>query len=74
MTDLVERLAHVAVWCQSNDLPLFAATAAEAKTEIERLQTAIRDMIAAIPGGSICDPQVIADTQREIVRSAGVDI
>lgn len=32
------------------------------------LPATTREMIMAIPGGSTCDPQVIADAQREIAR------
>lgn len=41
-------------------------------TRIAALEAAMRQMIASVPGGSICDPQVIADDLREIASGVGV--
>lgn len=51
-------------------------------TEIERecieriaeLEATIRAMHAAIPAGSFCDPQHVADDLREIAQRASIDI
>ena len=41
---------------------------------IAELEAAIREMHAAIPGGTHCDPQLIADAQRAIAERVGVSI
>lgn len=41
---------------------------------VDELETAIRAMHAAIPGGDTCDPQQTADDLREIAARAGVTI
>jgi len=39
---------------------------------IAEIESCIRDMQRSVPGGSIVDPQVVADTLREIAERHGV--
>ena len=41
---------------------------------VAKLENAIKEMHAAIPGGQICCPQQVADELREIASKVGVDI
>ena len=41
---------------------------------IAELEAMATEMVYAIPGGSICDPQQVSDTLREIAAKHGVQI
>lgn len=41
---------------------------------IAELEAAIVAMHRSVPGGTVCDPQVIADELRAIAKLAGVDV
>lgn len=43
-----------------------------AEKRIADLEAMAVEMVASVPGGSICDPQQIADTLREIAAKHGV--
>lgn len=43
-----------------------------ALARIAELEAAIREMHDAIPGGSVCDPQRVADDMRDIAKRVGV--
>lgn len=57
---------------QTNEL--LAAECAPFKQRIAELEAALREMHASVPGGSICDPQAIADGLRAIADRVGVTI
>jgi len=44
------------------------------RERIAELEAALRRMHASVPGGSICDPQQIADELRHIAADVGVDV
>jgi hypothetical protein len=41
---------------------------------IAELEAALREMVLSVPGGSICDPQEVADTLRAIAERVGVAV
>ena len=47
---------------------------ADKNTRIAELEAAIVAMHRSVPGGTVCDPQVIADELRAIAKLAGVDV
>ncbi len=53
-----------------------AATGADmwAANRIADLEDAIIRMQRSVPGGTVCDPQAVADALREIAASVGVDV
>lgn len=53
--------------CDIGDVPCLTARIAD-------LEAAIARMHRAVPGGSICDPQRVADDMREIAVEVGVDV
>jgi len=44
------------------------------EARIAELEAALREAHAAVPGGSICDPQRVADDIRAIADSLGVEL
>jgi hypothetical protein len=42
------------------------------RARIAELEAALREMVLSVPGGSICDPQEVADTLRTIAERVGV--
>lgn len=45
-----------------------------ARMRIAELEAALREAHAAVPGGSICDPQRVADDIRAIADRVGVEL
>lgn len=41
---------------------------------VAALEATIVTMHLSVPGGTVCDPQAIADELREIAKLAGVDV
>ncbi len=71
--EVVERL-HARIADLEAELCMHKSATAVLQTGINALEGGVRRMHAAVPGGSICDPQSIADDLREIAKSVGVKI
>jgi hypothetical protein len=46
----------------------------ELLNRVAELEEMAREMILAVPGGSVCDPQIVADTLRKIAGRHGVRV
>lgn len=71
--EVVERL-HARIADLEAELRMHESVTTVLEIEINALKGGVRRMHAAVPGGSICDPQGIADDLREIAKSVGVQI
>lgn len=60
--------------CAVHNAPAFAPGPCDCGARIVELEAMATEMICAIPGGSICDPQQISDALREIAAKHGVTV
>jgi hypothetical protein len=49
-------------------------TVAMLELRIEELKAMVREMILAVPSGSVCDPQNVADALRAIAERHGISV
>ena len=74
LVDWIKQEASAVRRLEQTDDNRLASCLDDAAKRITDLEAMASEMISAIPGGSVCDPQQISDALREIAAKHGVQV